>query len=222
MTSPDELSKDSIEDVLAAAEAILHDPVAAPRFAVPCVRQAWAIQLEGAADMPAALREYDGLAKAQRVRFADAWQREEDDGGTISRGELLEQVRVLRRTTAAPNRRMLYGAWALMAVALLGILMLRMYSGSVGTTQESSVGAWRVEIFAIKEFRGPSAVFRAADADFKWKGPRTSLRRGCPPASNSTRRPESTSCSLQTTAPDCSSMARRRSTRGACPGRPAP
>lgn len=172
MTSPDELSKDSVEDVLAAAEAILHDPVAAPRFAVPCVRQAWAIKLEDAADLPEALREYDGLPEAQRVRFADSWQRDEqEDGEPITRGELLEQVRVLRRTTAPPNRRMLYGAWALMAVALLGILMLRMYSGSVGITQESSVGPWRVEIFAIKEFRGPSAVFRAGDADFKWKGP---------------------------------------------------
>ena len=173
MTSPDELSKDSIEDVLAAAEAILHDPVAAPRFAVPYVRQAWALALEDAADLPEALRKYDGLPEAQRVRFADTWQREEedDDGGVIARGELLEQVRVLRRTTAPPNRRVLYGAWALMAVALLGILFLRMYSGSVATTQGSVVGPWRVEIFAIKEFRGPSAVFRAADADFKWKGP---------------------------------------------------
>jgi len=172
MTSPDELSKDSIEDVLAAAEALLHDPVAAPRFAVPCVRQAWAITLKDAADLPAALREHEGIAKALRGRFADAWQRqEEEEEGAITREELLEQVRVLRRTTSPASRRMLYGAWALMAVALIGILMLRMYSGSVSTTAESVVGPWRVEIFAIKEFRGPSVSFRAADADFKWKGP---------------------------------------------------
>ncbi|MBV1856807.1 MAG: hypothetical protein KUG77_00245 [Nannocystaceae bacterium] len=171
MTSPDELTKDSIEDVLAAAEALLHDPVAAPRFAIPCVRRAWAIKLEEAADLPAALLQHDGVQKAQRVRFADTWQRFEEDGRTLTREELLEQVRVLRRASAPANRRMLYAAWALMAAALLGILMLRMYSGSVATTQGSSVGAWRVEVFAIKEFRGPSAVFRAADADFSWKGP---------------------------------------------------
>lgn len=170
MTSPDELSKDSIEDVLAAAEAILHDPVVAPRFAVPCVRRAWAITLEDAPDLPAALREHEALSKAQRGRFADTWQ-QQAEGGTVTRGELLEQVRVLRRTSAPPNRRMLYGAWALMAVALLGILMLRMFSGSVGTTEGSLVGPWRVEVFSIKEFRGPSVVFRGADADFKWKGP---------------------------------------------------
>ncbi|MGH1344982.1 MAG: hypothetical protein ACRBN8_25710 [Nannocystales bacterium] len=171
MTSPDELSKESLEDVLAAAEALLHDPVAAPRFAVPCVRQAWGIKLEDSADLPVALREHEGLPKPQRDRFADSWQRHDNDSSTLSREELLEQVRVLRRTTAAPSRRTLYAAWALMAVALLGILTLRMYSGSVSTTQESTVGPWRVEIFAIKEFRGPSVAFRAADADFKWKGP---------------------------------------------------
>lgn len=170
MTSPDELSKDSIEDVLAAAEALLHDPVAAPRFALPCVRRGWEITLEDAADLPAALRKHEALSEAQRARFADAWQQHED-GGVLTREELLEQVRVLRRTSAPPNRRMLYGAWALMAVALLGILILRMVSGSVGISEESSVGPWRVEIFSIKEFRGPSVVFRGADADFKWKGP---------------------------------------------------
>lgn len=170
MTAPHELSNDSIEDVLAAAEALLHDPVASPRFAVPCVRQAWALTLKDPPEVSAALREHEALPKPQRGRFADTWKLLED-GGTVTRGELLEQVRVLRRTSAPTNRRMLYGAWALMAVALLGILILRMVSGSVGITQGSSVGPWRVEVFAIKEFRGPSAVFRAADADFKWKGP---------------------------------------------------
>ena len=170
MTSPDELSKDSIEDVLAAAEALLHDPVAAPRFAAPCVRRAWAMTVEDASDLPAALREHKALSEAQRVRFADSWKQHEDRG-TPTRGELLEQVRVLRSTSAPPNRRVLYAAWTLMAVALLGILILRMVSGSVGTTQGSAVGPWRVEVFSIKEFRGPSVVFRAADADFTWKGP---------------------------------------------------
>lgn len=170
MTSPDELSKDSLEDVLAAAEAVLHDSVVAVRFATPWVRHAWSLVVKDAEDLPTAIREHEAVPEAQRTRFADTWQQVED-GASATRGELLEQVRVLRRTCAPPNRRVLYGAWALMAVALLGILALRMYSGSVGTTDESTVGPWRVEIFAIKEFRGPSAVFRAADADLKWKGP---------------------------------------------------
>ncbi len=171
MTAPEEIANDSIEDVLAAAEAILHDPAAAPRFAVPCVRQAWTIVLGDDPDLPTALRKHDKLSEAQRTRFADTWRRQADKPGPVTREELLEQVRVLRRASAPPHRRMLYAAWALMAVALVGILLLRVYSGSVAVSEGSTVGPWRVEIFAIKEFRGPSVAFRGADANFTWKGP---------------------------------------------------
>lgn len=164
---PLDLSNDSIDDVLCVAEAVLHDPQAPARFAVPLVRRAWVLMLGEDDDLAATLGESRLLSRRRRARFAATWARPVGP----NRDEMLAQVRVLRRATGAPDRRTLLAGAGILVVALLAVLMLRVAAGSVAMHSGVPLGRWRVEVFAIKEFRGPSVAFRAADASFEWKGP---------------------------------------------------
>ena len=164
---PLDLSNDSIDDVLSVAEAVLHDPQAPARFAVPLVRRAWVLTLGETDDLAQAIAGDRRLSRTRRIRFGGAWAR----GEGPNRDEMLAQVRVLRRMTGAPDRRTLLASAVLLVVALLAVLLLRIAAGSVAMHSGVPLGRWRVEVFAIKEFRGPSVAFRAADASFEWKGP---------------------------------------------------
>lgn len=160
-------SSHSIDEVLYVAEAVLHDPQAPAHFAVPLVRRAWTLTLGETDDVATALRDYEPLSRARRVQFGAAWSRPTGP----SREEMLAQVRMLRRMTGVQSRRTLLAGACLLVVALIAVLLLRVAAGSVATHTGAPLGRWRVEVFAIKEFRGPSVVFRAADASFEWKGP---------------------------------------------------
>jgi hypothetical protein len=162
------VSDDSLPNVLAVAEAVLTDAVAPPRFATPCLRRAWLLTLGSIGPLPERIATYPRLSRRNRRRFAEAW-RNLEAGEMPTRAEMLAQVRALRRLDRRPPRRTLFLAGLLGVLALSGLLALRMASGSVAMRSGVPLGPWRVQIFAIKEFRGPSVSFRANDARFKWK-----------------------------------------------------
>ena len=166
--TPPEVSNESLTDILAVTESVLSDPHAPARFAIPYLRRAWVLTLGTEVSFPEGIATLPQLPRRKRERFAASWQRDEAGEGP-PRAEMLAQTRALRALGKRPQRRTLALAVLLSALVLLGLLALRASSGSVAMRSGVPTGPWRVEVFALKEFRGPSVVFRANDAAFEWK-----------------------------------------------------